>query len=375
MRTLSLISDTSKPCGIEAFARGLAARLGLRDGTDRHNVCPITGQPGEILVLRRALAVKDCLIVNLPMVAWKQRIVAPVRAMAAARRLGKDVVLVLHEWDDLDWKRKATYLAYLPLATRVLFSSPCVWAQFNADMATHLTTRHRGLVPIPPNLAYPETLPVTPIAQQIMALKNAGKLVLGHFGAIYPKKQSTEVLEIAARLKANGQHVHCVFIGDFIGGATVDVRAQFEGRVQALGLSQNVLVTGYIGPSAEVFAAIEACDVLVYALPEGLTARRGSVLACLQTGKPVFVNGPRHTGEFDQHPSFAAALGQGGLRLLAPDATPDDFADAIAEPAARSHAVASVDFQRAWDDAVEVMLGARLPASVIHEIASEPALR
>ena len=83
---------------------------------------------------------------------------------------------------------------------------------------------------------------------------------------------------------------------------------------------------------------------------------------------------PRHKGEFDQHPSFAAALAQGGLRLLAPDATPDDFADAIAEPAARLQTSASVDFQRAWDDVADVLLGAREPLSATAKIASEPAL-
>jgi glycosyltransferase involved in cell wall biosynthesis len=374
MHTLTLISDTLKPCGVEGFARGLAGHLARHGGAARHDTCAITGQPGEILVLRRALATKDTLIVNLPIVAWKQRIAAPARAMVAARRLGKSVILVLHEWGDLDWKRRATYLAYLPLASRILFSSPFVRAQFEADAASRFGTSQRGLVPIPPILACPTVLPATAVAAQIAALKASGKRVLGHFGAIYPKKQSTEILEIAARLKANGQPTHCVFIGDFIGGATVDAKAQFQGRIQSLGLEADVLITGYIGPSSDVFAAIEACDVMVYLLAEGLTSRRSSVLACLQSSRPLFVNGPSQDGEFAHHPAFSKALAEGHLVLLPRAAKADAFAIAIAGHGMVAAALPRLDFNRAWDDVVDAVVG-RAGVNASHTSPASAAAR
>jgi hypothetical protein len=137
-----------------------------------------------------------------------------------------------------------------------------------------------------------------------------------------------------------------------------------------LGLADDVMITGYIGPSAEVFAAIEACDVLVYRLAEGLTSRRGSVLACLQAGKPVFVNGPQTTGEFDHHPSFAAAMARGDLRLLAPYANADDFADAIVSQTARPVASGRVNFGRAWDDVVEAVVSEKIRADVGSYVAT-----
>jgi glycosyltransferase involved in cell wall biosynthesis len=352
MRTLSLISDTNKPCGVEGFARGLAARLALRDGASQHETFALTGQPGEQALLARSLAATDALIVNLPVVAWKKVLVGPAIAMRAALRRNHDVILVLHEWADLDWKRRISYWPCVRLATRILFSSPLVQRQFEADRASKFATRNRGLVPIPPNLERPDRLPETALAMRLAALRAEGVFVLGHFGAIYPKKQSIDVLDIAAHLKAAGRRVHAVFIGDFIGGATVDPQAPFKARMATLGLDHDVTITGYIGPSDEVFAAIAACDALVYLLPEGLTARRGSVLAGLQTATPIVVNAPKHAHEFDHHAAFSRALNSGALTLLAPDASPEDFARALAELPPGRVTSPPVAFDAAWADVV-----------------------
>ncbi len=116
--------------------------------------------------------------------------------------------------------------------------------------------------------------------------------------------------------------MHTAFIGSFIAGGTIDPKAAFDERVRTLGLENDVTVTGYIGPTAEVFAALEACDVLVYLFAEGLTSRRGSVLACLMASHPVLVNAPANADEFAHHPSFAQApLPTAGLTLLPHDAT------------------------------------------------------
>lgn len=353
--TVSLISASPAPCGVESFARLAMKHFdGMAPG--RHGAFKLTGQPGEIDLLRRTLAPHDALIVNLPVVAWKRLILAPLRAMRAARGLGKDVVLVLHEWGDLDWKRRATYIPCLPYASRILFSSPTVRAQFEADATARFATRHRGIVPIPPGIETPAVLLPTPIAKELAAHKDRGKLVLGHFGSIYPKKQSLQVLDIAAALKARGQPVHVAFIGSFIAGGTVDPQIAFNERVAALGLAGDVTVTGYVGPAAVVFAALEACDVFVYLFAEGLTSRRSSVLTCLMTAHPVIVNAPVHDNEFAHHPSYRAAIGDGRLTLLLPDASPDAFADAVMAHRSGSTPKAPVDFAKAWQDAIAAMM-------------------
>ena len=318
----------------------------------------MVGQPGETAVLDRILADKDTLLVSLPVVAWKRRMFAPLRAMALARRRGKVVALVLHEWADLDWKRRALYRAYVPLATRLLFSSPLVKAQFDADRVARLATRDRGLVPIPPNLERPAMLPATALAQDLARIKSSGKLLIAQFGAIYPRKQPGALLDIVADLKRRGHGVHGVFVGSFIANATIDIAAEFARQVRDLGLQTDVTVTGYIGPAAEVFAALDACDVLVYRFEEGLTARRGSVLAALQSGRPVLVNGPRGDAEFAHHPTFRSALADGALHLLSPRAETLEFSETILTIAKPHRPGASVNFTRAWDDAVDAIASA-----------------
>jgi glycosyltransferase involved in cell wall biosynthesis len=365
MRTVSLISDSATPCGVEQFQRQLAARLALRE-PGHHDTCAIVGQPGEMAVLARVLADRDAIMLGLPLVAWKRRLAAPLRAMALARRMGKAVIVVVHEWADLDWKRRALYRAYLPGATRLLFSSPVVQAQFEADPIAALTTRQRGLVPIPPTLAPPLHLPDTACARTIMGLRDKDLRVIGTFGGIYPRKQPGALLDIVAELKARGQPAHALFVGDFIREASIDVEALFHHDVQRLGLEADVTVTGFVADSGDVFAALAACDVIAYRFDEGLTSRRTSVFAALLTGRPVVVNGPRNATEFDHHPAYLAALKSGALKFVRTDATPVDFADAVMTAKAGSLEDKQNMFDQAWDRAAEVITG---PVSVVQDHA------
>ncbi|MEO7224021.1 MAG: glycosyltransferase family 1 protein, partial [Devosia sp.] len=115
MRHLFLVSDATTTCGVEEFARQTALRMSA-----------------PTLSLGRALEVSDDLVINLPIVAWKRRPLAPIAAALHARSKGQGVTLVLHEWADLALARRITYLPLLPLATRIFFSSPEVMAQFDA---------------------------------------------------------------------------------------------------------------------------------------------------------------------------------------------------------------------------------------------------
>ncbi|MBV1693822.1 MAG: glycosyltransferase [Hyphomicrobiales bacterium] len=357
MRSLSLVSDAHVPCGVEHFARTLASRLADRAPGD-HDTMALTGQPGETAVLRRGLTNRDTLIVNFPVVAWKRQLVSPLRAMATARRSGVRVLLVLHEWADLDWKRRLALLPALRLADRVLVSSPLVRDGLSSDRASRLMRNTAGLVPIPPNLRAPAALPATPLSQQLEQLKVSGALLVGTFGAIYPKKQPTAVLDIVAALRAQGRDAHAVFVGDFVRGGSIDPEAGLAAAAAERGLTGKTSVTGFIGPADELFAALSRLDVLVYDFAEGLTSRRGSVLAAMQSGRPVLVNGSRRADEFDHHPTYRRAIASGALTLLPPAAPATAFADAIVTAVARSASAGpSIDFDAAWSDAVDAVSG------------------
>jgi glycosyltransferase involved in cell wall biosynthesis len=338
---LVLRSETSTLCGVEAFARRLATTAGSRAVThalDR-----------DLAALGRALAKADALVINLPVVAWKKKLVEPSLAAAAARARGRDVLVVLHEWADLDWKRRASYAALLPLATAILFSSPEVAAQFAASPLARLTTGRRGLTPIPPNLARPEVPRETAQSRSLAAERARGRLVLGHFGSIYPKKQSSLVLDVAAELQRRGADPFVAFIGSFVKGAD-RVEEEFFARARALGLEDRILVTGYVATDEEVFGLFDQVDVFVYAFEGGLTSRRGSVLAAAASGRPVVVNAPHGPQAFDHHGTYRRLLAAGQLRLVRTDAGIEDLAEAVLASRGAPGGPSLVDMERAWDE-------------------------
>ena len=165
-----------------------------------------------------------------------------------------------------------------------------------------------------------------------------------------------------AELKRQGHAAHAVFVGSFIGNATVDVEATFRAQVRDLSLQNDVTVTGYIGPAGDVFAALEACDVLVYRFEEGLTARRSSVLAALQSGRPVLVNRPQDEVEFAHHPTFQTALADGALHLVSQGSDTAEYVEKVLSLAASRQRPPSVNFNRAWGDAIAAILRSAPPA-------------
>lgn len=346
-RLLVPVSQAATPCGVEAFARRLAATAGGR--ASEH----VLGGP---LDLKPALEEVDALVLNLPVVAWKRDLAGPLRAAAAARRRGRKVVLVLHEWADLDWKRRASYLPLLPLASAIAFSSPEVARQFAASPVSRLATARRAIVPIPPNLAPPALTVAPPQAAVLDGARSAGRLVIGHFGSIYPKKQSTAVLDVARALADRGADPFVAFIGSFVKGLD-RVEEDFMARVAALGLQDRVTVTGYVATEAEVFALFERCDAFVYVFSEGLTARRGSVLACALSGRPVIVNAPAEPGAFDHHPTYRLLMETGALRLVPHGSDAGVMAEAVMGAVASAGSVAGVDVDAAWRDALSAIDG------------------
>jgi glycosyltransferase involved in cell wall biosynthesis len=148
--------------------------------------------------------------------------------------------------------------------------------------------------------------------------------------------------------KRRGHDVLLAYIGDFVRGSD-DIQNVFTHRIAELDLADNVLITGYIESHADVFAALRETDVLVYAFADGLSSRRGSVLAALLSGRPVIVNAPQNQQEFDHHPAFRGAIATGALRLVAAEDI-CAYADAVERAHGTCQNVA-IDFDQCWGDA------------------------
>jgi glycosyltransferase involved in cell wall biosynthesis len=348
-----LVSPSETPCGVETFARHLA-RSWDSAGHGAAQI-PVCGRFGEVVEIWRALASAETLVLNAPVVAWKRVLLVPLLCLCLARLRGCKVVQILHEWSDLDPRRRLVLSIYLLFATHVLYSSPSVRDQHRRNFLARWLPLKSGLVPIPPNIAPPSHAAASQATRhhavrQLAAARAAGRLVIGHFGSIYPRKCSDRILEIAAELKRRGHNVLLAYIGDFIRGSE-DIEAIFVRRIAELGLERNVLITGYIQSHDDVYAALSETDVLVYAFAEGLTSRRGSVLAALLSGRPVIVNRPENEFEFDHHPAFRQALGRQALRLVEAADDVTAYADAIEAAHRAKQCMITIDFDTCWRDA------------------------
>src|SRR5207253_5650517 len=157
-------------------------------------------------------------VCNFPIVAWKRVIFRPLLALAIARLRGRRVILIQHEWASLHWLRRITYLPALLLADRIVMFSPLVRKELADDPVVGWTAGKCVLAPLPPNLAAPAEIADGGLRQRLAAAKQQGRVLIGHFGSIYPAKQPNALLGICALLKKRGLNPLIVYIGSFIRG-------------------------------------------------------------------------------------------------------------------------------------------------------------
>lgn len=317
---LIFVSAARQLCGVEAFSRLLAERFGGRAQTHMLDA--------NVPRLIRALRGKDAVLFNFPIVAWKRKLVAPALAGLIARLSGREVVVFLHEWLALDWKRRFVLGPVVLCASRLVFSAPEIAAEFSGTRLSRFVTRKRQVAPIPPNILPAGTAVETEHSRALQAQRQGGRLILGQFGSIYPKKQSAVVLQVAAALLQKGVDVGVVFAGSFIKGLD-NVEENFFASVRELGLSGRVTVTGYIAGDAELAAIFDQVDVFCYLFPEGLTSRRGSVLAAALSGRAVVVNAPAAPEALSHHGLFQRLIETGAIRLVPTHADIAAVAEAV----------------------------------------------
>jgi glycosyltransferase involved in cell wall biosynthesis len=240
------------------------------------------------------------------------------------------------------------------LANTIVLFSPLVRRQLAEDALMGWTVRRAALAPLPPNLAVPEVLADSPFRETLAAARKAGRVVLGHFGSIYPGKQPDTLLAIGARLKKLGHRPLLAYVGSFIRG-TDNVEQDFYARAKELGVTDDVVVSGFVASSAELFGILSEVDVLCYRLDEGLSARRASILAAAQSGRPVIVTAPAERNECAHHPVFESLIEQGAIILI--DRQADDHAYAQAALAAAKRPTRRPDFDvdASWRDAARAI--------------------
>ena len=188
-------------------------------------------------------------------------------------------MLIQHEWAGLHWLRRITYLPALLLADIIVMFSPLVRRELADDRLLGWTVRKAVLAPLPPNVEAPTAIADSKLRQRLAAAREAGRLVIGHFGSIYPGKQPNALLDICATLRKRGLNPLLVYVGSFIRG-TDNVEEEFHARAAELGLTDDVIVSGYVASELRGIRHLQRNRRLLLPSPrKGITARRGSILS------------------------------------------------------------------------------------------------
>lgn len=352
-RALFLTAGPRMQCGVGQFTKLLQEAIEQREPGSCSSLT-LTDSEGTLAQIWRAAGSARSVVCNFPLVAWKRVMLRPLVALALARLRGKRIVLIQHEWGGLHRARRLVYMPALWLANRVVMFSGLVKRELAADRLVGWTARKCVLAPLPPNIEAPAGFSVSRLRQQLAAERAKGRLVIGHFGSIYPGKQPNALLNIGEVLKRRGLKPLIVYIGSFI-RANDNIEGEFYDRVGELGLADDVIVSGFVGSEHELFGLFGEVDTFCYPLGEGLTARRSSVLTCVQSGRPVIVTGPAEADEFDHHPRFKELIDRGAIVLVPRGSDDETYADRIVAALDWPSVHAPFDFDGWWRDAAEAV--------------------
>jgi glycosyltransferase involved in cell wall biosynthesis len=352
-QALFLGAGPQMQCGVGQFTRLLNEAIEkLAPGSC--TTLTLTRSEGSVADIRRAVGSAHCVVCNFPIVAWKRVIVRPLLALAIARLRRRRVVLIQHEWASLHWLRRITYLPALLLADTIIMFSPLVRRELADDSLFGWTAQKCVLAPLPPNIAAPAGIADSKLRQRLAAARRDGRLVVGHFGSIYPGKQPNAMLDICAILKQRGLNPLAVYVGSFIRGVD-KVEEEFHAHTKELGMVDDVIVSGYVASNHEVFGLFNEIDAFCYPLEEGLTARRSSILTCVQSGRPVIVTGPAQADEFDHHHRFKELIDRGAIILVERGSSSEVYADRIASVHKGQPVQPPFDFDGWWLDVAQAI--------------------
>jgi glycosyltransferase involved in cell wall biosynthesis len=352
-QALFLGAGPQMQCGVGQFTRLLSETIEKLD-PESCTTLTLTRSEGSVAEIWRATGSAKNVVCNFPIVAWKRVMFRPLLALAIARLRGRRAILIQHEWGGLHWLRRITYLPALLLADTIVMFSPLVRHELADAPMVGWTTQKSVLAPLPPNIEAPAGTADSKLRRRLAEARQQGRLVIGHFGSIYPGKQPNALLNICAILKGRGLKPLLVYIGSFIRGVD-KVEEEFHARAAELGVSDDVIVSGFVASDQEVFGLFSQVDAFCYPLEEGLTARRSSILACVQSDRPVVVTGPAETDEFDHHPRFKAIIDRGAIVPVARGSDDDAYADTILSALKRPPVPAPFDFDGWWQDVAQAV--------------------
>lgn len=163
-----------------------------------------------------------------------------------------------------------------------------------ADYDTLCPILHNPLTLIPIGSNIPTYTPMaaekTAVRQQLGL--NDGDCLLGYFGFLNESKGADTLLAALAQLD---NHTHLLFIGGQTGASDSTNQAflaELREQVAVLGLADRVHWTGFVA-DAQVSTWLHAADMMVMPYRDGVSLRRGTLMAVLAHERPLITTFPQ----------------------------------------------------------------------------------
>lgn len=202
------------------------------------------------------------------------------------------------------------------IVMRLVRASAGVIVTNHEDEAQVRHLPHAALIPIASNILTPLPDPFDAAPWRARAGAAPGDFLLGYFGLLNRSKGLDTLLASLAELRAGGVPARLVIIGGETGSSdpsNAAYAAEIQALIARLGLAACVHFTGYLEDETAVSGFLKASDIVVLPFRDGVSYRRGSLMAAIRYGCPIVSTTPR----------VAIPPFQDGSLLLVP---PDDSA-------------------------------------------------
>ena len=347
-RCLFLLTPSKEECGVESFARLLVGALQKDYPDEGYAVLPVSGRWRDLPTVFRKILDADEIVFSVPLVAWKRMLLLPIAIALFARITGRRVNVFMHEWAALHRFRRIALAPFVWLSRTIIVVSPFIADQVASSGWLWGAGRKCRLVPNAPTIRRPIEANVTERVQRVRDAAANCDVVIGYFGAIYAGKAATELLDVCDDLRRRGIRALIVFVGSFL--KSLDgYEQQFWTKVAELGIEDQIIVTGYVTDEAELYTLFEEVGAFLFLFPEGLTARRSSVIHTLQSDRPVVVTAPRSMTEFAHHAGFTRLIKGGVLSFIPPNADMRAIAGQLLAAAEQGkRPAAAIDWNAWW---------------------------
>jgi glycosyltransferase involved in cell wall biosynthesis len=326
-RCLFLLTPTGEECGVESFARLLVGKLQAAYPGGGYGLLPVSPRWRDLPQTLREVTQAGSVVFSVPLTAWKNVLFLPLAILLFARVKRRNVIVFMHEWAALHWLRRLASAPLVLLSRTIIVVSPLIAGEMAHTRWLLGAEKKCRLVPNAPTVS-PRQPSVTERVQRVREAAEKCDIVIGHFGALYKGKASTALLDVCDHLRHRGIRALILFVGSFPSSLD-DYERQFWSKVAEYGIADQVIVTGYVTDEAELYTLFNEADAFLFLFPEGLTARRSSVIHTLQSNRPVVVTAPRSMSEFAHHKGFSSVIESGVLSFISDHADLPEIADKL----------------------------------------------